>query len=136
MKLDEGTILLVEDEPSLRQLLAGALTKNGYTVLQAGSGAEALATAASSAHLDLLITDFALPDTKGPRLYEDIRASRGDLYVVFISGFAETASIESELMQPGSSFLQKPFDNQTLLHAVKVALQTRRDEREAGSAAS
>jgi PAS domain S-box-containing protein len=135
-KLDEGTILLVEDEPALRQLLAGALAKNGYTVLQAGSGAEAFAAVADGPQPDLLVTDFVLPDTKGPRLHEKLCTITGDLTVVYISGFAEAVTMETELMQPGSSFLQKPFDNQTLLHAVKAALQARRGEIEAGTAAS
>jgi len=118
------TILLVEDEPALREILSELLQTRGYRVLEAGSGEEALAEIARNPQIDLLITDFVLPDTRGSRLYESIRAVVGDIKTIYMSGYAEVTMMQERLMQPGSVFLQKPFSHETLLQNVRAVLES------------
>jgi len=113
----------VEDEPALREILTELLESCGYRVLNAGSGAEALAVIAKNPHIDLLITDFVLPDTRGSRLYESIRAIVGEIKTIYMSGYAEATTIQERLQQPGSTFLQKPFSHETLLRNIRASLE-------------
>jgi PAS domain S-box-containing protein len=116
-------ILLVEDEPALRELLSEFLQMRGYRVLEAGSGAEAMAEIARNPQIDLLITDFVLPDTRGSRLYESISAMVGEIKTIYMSGYAEATTMQERLKQPGSTFLQKPFSHETLLKHIRAALE-------------
>jgi len=123
IKTGSETILLVEDEPALREVLSEFLQMHGYRVLEAGSGAEALAKIAKNPQIDLLITDFVLPDTRGSRLYESISAIVGEVKTIYMSGYAEATTMQERLKQPGSTFLQKPFGHETLLKNIRAALE-------------
>lgn len=117
------TILLVEDEPSVRQLACSILRTHGYTVLTAGNAEEALAQA--SRHFEgirLLITDIVMPGTNGHELASRLSAQRSDLRVVFMSGYSEHAILERILAEPGAAFLQKPFTPAQLLRTVRDVL--------------
>ncbi len=108
------TILLVEDEPAVRQLIAAALERAGYRVLQARTGREALGL--FDVTVDLLLTDMRLPHLGGADLIQQLRAQRPTLKVISISGFTLTAPTSDD------PFLVKPFTRDDLLHTVRAVL--------------
>jgi PAS domain S-box-containing protein len=113
------TILLVEDEESVRRLATLLLERSGYRLLVASSGEEALQTArAFAGEIDLLLTDVVLPGLNGRRLADLLRAERPRTKVVFASGYFDDRGI----LEPGSDFIQKPFDPDTLARSVRRAL--------------
>jgi PAS domain S-box-containing protein len=117
------TILLVEDEPALRDLIRIALTGNGFTVLDAGSPADALALSrAHSAPLHLLITDIIMPGMDGPSLAKQIVKERPDLKVLYMSGYATNFIMHDGIVDPGTNFIEKPFHPGTLLAKVREVL--------------
>ncbi len=129
----QGTILLVEDEKPVRVFATRALTMRGYTVLEAEHGLEALEVIANydGPPIDLVISDVVMPGLDGPGLVEKLRASRPDLKVVFISGYAEgdfrqkVADGEAEI-----HFLPKPFSLPQLTTKVREVLDAAEDEAE------
>ncbi len=120
----EGTgagecVLLVEDNPSVRLVTTRILERGGYRVTAASEPAEALALVRDGLAVDVLVTDVVMPQLSGPDLYEQIVALRGELPVVFVSGYAKTA--QSKLsVHPG--FLPKPFTPSALLAKVRERL--------------
>jgi two-component system cell cycle sensor histidine kinase/response regulator CckA len=118
-----GTILVVEDEGMVRQVAERALTRRGYTVLTAANGEEALDVLARET-VDLLISDVVMPTMDGPTLVTHARAARGDLPVIFMSGYAEE-QLRKSIDVPGVAFLPKPFSVQELGRAVQAALGAR-----------
>jgi PAS domain S-box-containing protein len=121
-----GTILLVEDEPSLRGLVAEYLREHGYEVQEAGNAQLALELA-QGAQLDLLLTDIVMPGIGGPQLAAMLKESRPYLRVIFMSGYAEHASLRDAVFQEGTLFLQKPFRLLSVLNKVHEALDAKRD---------
>ncbi len=112
---DHRTILLVEDEPQVRKVAAVILRQAGFTVLEAGSGADALALAAKHGHgIDLLLTDMVMPGMNGRQLAEALRALRPGLRVLFMSGYSE--------QDLGPDALHKPFAPETLLAKVRAVV--------------
>jgi CheY-like chemotaxis protein len=102
------TILIVEDERDLRELMSEFLQRLGYAVLDAGSAAEAVELSGQLNHrLDLLICDLVLPDSTGRELAECLLESRPGLPVLYISG--HPAQVAHDTPQPGAQFLDKPF---------------------------
>jgi hypothetical protein len=118
-----GTILLVEDEHSLRDMMCEMLDTAGYTVLAAKSPAEAVRLVQQhSGPLDLLLTDVVMPGMRGPELAETLRAIRPGLKVLVMSGYTdETMSVQGSVV-PDAQFIQKPFSEATLLAKVAAAL--------------
>jgi signal transduction histidine kinase len=117
--LHEETILVVDDEPTVRMWVGEALSDAGYHVVEAGDGPTALALLKTSARFDLLITDFSLPGGfTGRHLAESARTVREDLHVLFITGYAENAVIEGGHLPAGSQVLAKPFTMEALTRAV------------------
>ena len=120
------TILLVEDEESLRSITRLLLERFGYRVLEAGSGPEALKIWESAApEVDLLLTDVVMPDgISGRMLAEDLRGKKTDLKVIFLTGYGGEVLGESSefLRQTNSYFLQKPCAPRDLLRAVRCCL--------------
>jgi two-component system, cell cycle sensor histidine kinase and response regulator CckA len=118
-----ATILLVEDEPSLRKLAHSILSTNGYTVLAAGNAEEALLLSEQhSGVIDLLLTDIVMPGENGQRVASRISKLRPTIRVVFMSGYSDHATLELVLSDSGSAFLQKPFTPVQLLRKVSDAL--------------
>ena len=116
-----GTILLVEDEATVRAVAERALTRNGYTVLTAENGEAALEILARERGIDLMISDVVMPTMDGPTTAREARKSHPDLPILFISGYAEEqlrASIDLERV----AFLAKPFSVQKLAEATRDAL--------------
>jgi two-component system, cell cycle sensor histidine kinase and response regulator CckA len=119
-----GTVLLVEDEEAVRSFAARALGQRGYRVLQATTGAEALAMFAShKGDVDLVVSDVVMPEMDGPTLMKRLRGERPDLKIIFMSGYAEDAFRKNLADNEDFMFLQKPFDLKELAAAVKTALQ-------------
>jgi two-component system cell cycle sensor histidine kinase/response regulator CckA len=117
------TVLLVEDEPSVRGLAARVLRKQGYNVLEAVNGGEALQIADTySGKIDLLLTDVVMPQIGGKELYDQLKPLRADLKVLFTSGYTETAIVQQGNLPPGVAFLQKPFSPIFLTHKVRELL--------------
>ena len=116
------TILLVEDEPSVRALAQRALESRGYTVLAAGGHADALAFAART-HIDMLLTDVVMPEMAGPKVAERFLALQPDSAVVYMSGYADETLRPFEL-DAGVNFLRKPFTAEELVRIVRLSLDT------------
>ena len=118
-----GRILLVEDDPGVRGLMAELLEARGYTVRAAGSPAEALAWAESSSEpLNLLVTDVVMPGMGGRDLAHRLAVLRPGLRVLFVSGFAADTLAGQGEIGPGRRFLSKPFSGAALLQGVAEAL--------------
>ena len=120
------TILVVEDEPAVRRLVASLLTQTGYTVLQAASGIEALTVwQAHASRIDLLLTDLVMPDgINGTELAERLQAERPTLRVLYTSGYSPNQSADDTRMQEGVNFLQKPYQPKKLIGMVRDQLQS------------
>ena len=104
------TVMVVDDEPTIRMLLADVLIGQGYTTVEAEEGATALRILQSDARIDLLITDVGLPGgMNGRQLADAARVTRPDLKVLFITGYAENAIIGNAQLAPGMQLLTKPF---------------------------
>jgi two-component system, cell cycle sensor histidine kinase and response regulator CckA len=116
------TILVVEDEPALRALVALVLREAGYTVLEAGSGEEALRVAdAHAGELHLLLTDVVMPGMPGPALAARMRDRRPGLRTIFVSGYPDRAEGGAPAPEDGA-FVPKPFSPQVLVHTVRGLL--------------
>ena len=106
----DETVLVIDDEPTLRMLIADVLTEAGYAVLQAATGPEGLRILENGRRIDLLITDVGLPGgLNGRQVAEAARARRPDLRVLFITGYAENAVIGSGHLEAGMEIVSKPF---------------------------
>jgi two-component system cell cycle sensor histidine kinase/response regulator CckA len=119
-----ATILLVEDEASLRDIAKELLEASGYTVIAAANGAEALSLAEHHATgpIQLLLTDVMMPGMSGPTLAQRIRARRPDVDVLYMSGYSHEAVEKEGLLEPGTRLLAKPFSLSTLVRSVEEAL--------------
>ncbi len=104
------TVLLVEDEPTIRMAVSEELGDLGYTVLEAIDGKTALRALQSGAHVDLLLTDVGLPGgMNGRQIADAARTTIPNLKVLFITGYAENAMIGNGQLEPGMAVLTKPF---------------------------
>jgi len=119
-----ATILLVEDEASLRDIAKELLEASGYTVVAAASGAEALALAEHPAtgSIQLLLTDVVMPGMSGPTLAQKIRARWPGVNVLYMSGYSHEAVQKHGLLEGGTRILAKPFSRNTLVRSVEEAL--------------
>lgn len=120
---DGQSILVVEDDDSVRLLLDSALRDIGYHVHLAEDAQQALGLLSRIERLDLLITDVGLPGLNGRQLAEIAQHQRPDLPVLFISGYAENAAIRSEFLGPGMNMMTKPFTLDCLAQTVARAFQ-------------
>jgi two-component system cell cycle sensor histidine kinase/response regulator CckA len=106
-------VLMVDDEPAQRQLFAVALRREGYLVLEARNGAEALDVAERAGHIDLVVSDVMMPLMKGPEMATRLRERFPSVRVLFVSGFL----IEEDLGHD-AHVMQKPFVRKDLLKSV------------------
>jgi two-component system, cell cycle sensor histidine kinase and response regulator CckA len=116
------TVLLVEDEESVRQLVRELLEAQGYKILEAPDGDEALRIASTYADIDLLITDVVMPGMSGRELSVRLCASHPHTKLLYLSGYTEDAIVHEGVLDPGTAFLQKPFTLQTLSRKVREVL--------------
>ncbi|EGH72623.1 ATP-binding response regulator, partial [Pseudomonas syringae] len=114
------TILIVDDEPTVRMLLTDALGDLGYTLIEAADSLAGLKLLRSDVHIDLLITDVGLPGGMNGRQMADAgREVRPHLKTLFITGYAENAAIGDEQLGPGMRVLTKPFAIEALAARVQ-----------------
>jgi signal transduction histidine kinase len=116
----EETVLLAEDEPMVREIVAGALRGLGYRVIEAGDGIEALAAADAAPPLTLLVTDVAMPRMGGRELAARLRGRFPGLRTLFVSGYTDGAL--GDAGDPATAFLPKPFMSTELAAAVRGLL--------------
>ncbi|WP_158807880.1 PAS domain-containing sensor histidine kinase [Beijerinckia sp. L45] len=114
------TVLVVDDEPTVRGLVTEILEDLGYTALEAHDGASGLKVLHSDVRIDLLVTDVGLPGgLNGRQVADAARASRPDLKVLFITGYAENAVLSHGHLDPGMHVLTKPFAMEALAGRIK-----------------
>jgi two-component system cell cycle sensor histidine kinase/response regulator CckA len=117
-------VLVVEDEPTVRDMTSRALEEYGYRVVAAGGAREALALiGAADEKVKLLITDVVMPGMDGPELARRVLALRPGLPVLFMSGYTDDEIVRRGLLQVGQPFLQKPFTPETLGREVAELLK-------------
>jgi PAS domain S-box-containing protein len=120
----EGVILLVDDEPAVREVGRRALAAAGYTVIACGGGEEALVQLGQfDGKVDVLVTDIVMPGIHGPELARRVRASHPGLGVVFTSGFAADGPKTRGAVLAGAIFLPKPFTIVAVVEAVGDAMR-------------
>ncbi|KQM80039.1 ATP-binding protein [Xylophilus sp. Leaf220] len=115
---DGETLLVVEDEPVVRALVLDLLQGLGYRTLEAPEGAAALRILQGPQRVDLLVTDVGLPGMNGRQLYDAAVATRPGLKVLFMTGYAENATLANGFLQPGMEMITKPFAMEKL--ATKI----------------
>jgi CheY-like chemotaxis protein len=114
----------VEDEPAMLNLGAVMLEGLGYTVLKAGSGAEAMRIAESyGGDIDLVVTDIVMPGMNGCDLADRLLSSRPRLRRLFVSGYSDEAISVDKAVEAGAHFLEKPFSLDDLAAMVRIALR-------------
>jgi len=120
------TILLVEDDPALREMAATLLRRLGYTVFSAANGIEALSLRQQRdiGHIDLLFTDVVMPHMSGKELADRMRALFPPTRILFTSAYTENAIVHQGALDRGVSLLQKPFTPSALAHKVRELLDT------------
>ena len=117
------TVLLVEDQDDVRTLTLRILEREGYVVLPAASGQDALALAASHAdRIHLLLTDVVMPGLSGREVAEQLTAMRPGTRVLFMSGYTDNVIAQRGVLDPGMAFLSKPFTPETLAAKVRDVL--------------
>ena len=118
------TVLVVEDSDDLREVVDRILTKNGYRVMAAANGPDALNMAADYVgHIDLLLTDVIMRHMNGNELAPMLVRSRPDLHVLYMSGFAQPVLAVNGTLPAGVALMDKPFTEPTLLLRVRQALE-------------
>ncbi len=124
--LPEGTetVMLIEDEPAVRELVAQVLRNQGYTVIEAASGAEALQTAdeQKGRRIDLLMTDVVMAEMNGALLAERLKIERSGIKVLFFSGHTDETILRHGVTSESDNLLQKPFSPVVLARKVREVL--------------
>jgi DNA-binding NtrC family response regulator len=119
-----GVILVVDDEPHIRSLIRSVLARDGRQIIEAGSGAEALAAwERFRDEIDLLLTDIVMPGLDGIDLAHQLSARAPRLRVLYMSGKCEIDVVQEQIKRRGFGFLRKPFDIQGLRLAVVRMLE-------------
>lgn len=117
------TVLVVEDESGIRALMRKILQKQGYNVLEASRGSEAIQLAEEhTSSIHLLLTDVVMPQMSGRELADRLKATRPDMKVLFVSGYSDEDLMEHGPLPPGAAFLQKPFSLSALLEKTRKIL--------------
>jgi two-component system cell cycle sensor histidine kinase/response regulator CckA len=123
-ELDEwrghGTVLVVDDDPGVREALAALLGLTGFDVLRAADGRSGLERVAENPELRLVVLDLTMPEMSGARVLEELRAMRPALPVLLVSGYSD--ALAGGRLEPPTRFLAKPFTMPELVHAVRSAL--------------
>jgi len=118
------TVLVVDDEPTVRMLIADTLAELGYECIEAADAAAGLKVLQSDLDLDLLISDVGLPGGMSGRQMADVaRTRRPDLKVLFITGYAENAAISNGHLEPGMHVMSKPFPMDALATRIKSIIE-------------
>jgi two-component system, cell cycle sensor histidine kinase and response regulator CckA len=119
----DETVLLVEDEPAVREFAVAALREKGYAVVEAVNGAEGLHLARQhDGKIDLVLTDVVMPVMGGKEMADALHASHPDTKVLFTSGYTDDALVQHGVLRPDIKFLQKPYMTATLTRKVREVL--------------
>ena len=121
---DGETVLVVDDEPTVRMLVAEVLQDLGYIAVEAADGAAGLQVLQSNVRVDLLVTDVGLPGgMNGRQMADAARAGRADLKVLFITGYAEAAIVGNGNLDPGMQIMTKPFAMEALAARISTMIK-------------
>ena len=115
-------VIVVDDEPAVRNIVRRMLEPAGYVVEEAADPAQACETIEKTGPLDLLISDFRMPEMTGDEVARRFRAAKPDVKVLFITGFADDLFAERSVLWDGEAFLEKPFNRKGLLEAASLLL--------------
>jgi CheY-like chemotaxis protein len=122
-----ATVLIVDDEPTVRMLITDILEDLGCSAIEAGDSAAGLKILQSDVRIDLLVTDVGLPGGMNGRQMADAgRVVRPDLNVLFITGYAENAVVGNGHLAPGMAVLTKPFSVETMAARIRSLIEARR----------
>jgi len=117
-----NTILVVDDEPEIRKLVAAMLTPRGYRVFTADTGESAIRVMSNHPEIDLLLTDVVSPGMSGPMIADEIVAMKPGIRVLFMSGYDNTQVVQRYVVEKGYSLISKPFAREELEQRVHDAL--------------
>jgi len=118
------TVLVVDDEPTVRMLVTDILEDLGYAAIEAGDSATGLKVLQSDVRIDLLVTDVGLPGgMNGRQMADAARGHRPDLKVLFITGYAENAVLGNGTLPPGMAVLTKPFAMDTMAARIRSMIE-------------
>lgn len=133
---DQGeTVLVVDDEPTVRMLITDILEELGFTAIEAGDSAAGLKVLQSDVRIDLLVTDVGLPGGMNGRQMADAgRVSRPDLKVLFITGYAENAAVGSGQLAPGMAVMTKPFPMDAMAARIRSMIEAGKEQQGRNSA--
>ena len=127
---DGDCVLVVEDEPVIREVVVELLTSQGYIVLDAPDAAQAQIILQSKRKVDLLLTDVGLPGgMNGRQLADAARGARPDLLVLFVTGYAENAIVGNGFLEHGMEVITKPFDVEALSDKIRLMIDRSREGR-------
>jgi two-component system, cell cycle sensor histidine kinase and response regulator CckA len=119
----DETILVVEDQEPVRRLTRKVLETQGYAVLAAADGPEALRVAEHHpGTIHILVTDVVMPGMSGREVGRRLAAGRPEMKVLYLSGYADDSIVQHGVLEPGLAFLQKPFAPETLARRVREVL--------------
>ncbi len=121
-----GTVLVVDDDRNVRRLTARMLRAEGYRVLEAGSGPEALAVLEQESGVHLMVTDIVMPDMDGLKLADEALSRLPGLKVLLMTGHAPELTVQLDLRKSPLPVLLKPFSKEQLSGKVKKALEGER----------
>lgn len=126
-RAEEGeTVLVVDDEPTIRMLIGDTLSELGYRGIEVADAASGLKVLESDVNIDLLITDVGLPGgMSGKEMTDAARAKRPKLKVLFITGYAENAAITNGYLEPGMEVMSKPFSMDKLAARIRLIIEGR-----------
>jgi PAS domain S-box-containing protein len=116
------TVLVVDDEETIRMLVTETLVDLGYAAIEAADGPSALKLLTADRHIDLLVTDVGLPGMNGRQLADAIRSSRPDLKILFITGYAENAVLNHGHLEAGMHVITKPFAMEALASRIREVI--------------
>jgi signal transduction histidine kinase/CheY-like chemotaxis protein len=121
------TVLLVEDAPRVREVVREILEMNGYRVLEAKHGQDAIElTERHKGSIQLMVTDVVMPQMSGRELAQHLARTRPDMRVLFMSGYTDNAIVRHGVLEPGTAFLSKPFTPDALAAKVREVLDAPR----------
>jgi len=118
-----GLVMVVEDEPAVRAMVSRVLQEEGYEVVAAQDGREALSALAGRNGVRLVVSDVAMPAMSGRELGDRLARTHPGLPVLYMSGFADDEIISRGLLEPGRPFIQKPFESELFARRVAELLQ-------------
>jgi DNA-binding NtrC family response regulator len=131
------TILLVEDDNEVRQLVGAMLRRGGFRLIQANGGEEAIARVADAkGRVDLMVTDVVMPRMSGPDLSATLSALYPGLKVIYMSGYLDDQLRAHGLSYRAPNFLQKPFTQEALIRKIREVLAGPPAKRSAAASAS